>query len=180
MCYLRKLFFSGIGLCQGMFLSFLLSGFLQEGTQQWTPFQGSIWSCACFGVCLCVMAHILQGHSPQTTPKGVFFSGSRLCQDMSLYTAADFPSRHNLAQWISLLDRRMFKPILDPLKLQPSYACTGDYYKSHGPYHVGPSFTITPLKGFLTHDGGISDVTSSLQVSWEPLIALHATSRCLG
>ena len=111
---------------------------------------------------------------------------------MSLYTAADFPSRHNLAQWISLLDRRMFKPILDPSKLQPSYACTGDYYKSHGPYYVGPSFTITPLKGFLTHDGGISNAASSLQVfpgsgsmfllssTWEPLIALHATSRCLG
>ena len=43
MCYLRKLFFSGSRLCQGMFLSFLLSDFLQEGTQQRTSFQGSIW-----------------------------------------------------------------------------------------------------------------------------------------
>ena len=77
------------------------------------------------------------------------------------YTAADFLSRHNLAQWISLLDRRMFKPILDPSKLQPSYACIGDYCKSHHPYYVGPSFTITPLKGFLTHDGGISNTASS-------------------
>ena len=83
--------------------------------------------------------------------KGVFFfSGSRLCQDMSLYTAADFPSRHNLAQWISLLDRRMFKPILDPFKLQPCYACTGGYCRSHGPYYVGPSSATTSLKGFLT------------------------------
>ena len=30
------------------------------------------------------------------------------------YTATDFLSKHNLARWISLLDRRMFKPILDP------------------------------------------------------------------
>ena len=30
------------------------------------------------------------------------------------YTPADFLSRHNLAQWIPLLDRRMLKPILDP------------------------------------------------------------------
>ena len=52
--------------------------------------------------------------STNNTKGGFFFSGSRLCQDMSLYTAADFPSRHNLAQWISLWDRRMFKPILDP------------------------------------------------------------------
>ena len=98
------------------------------------------------------------------------------------YTAADFLSRHNLAQWISLLDRRMFKPILDPLKLQPSYACTGDYCRSHGPYYVGPSSAITSLRGFLTHDGGISNAASMLLLSstWEPLIALHATSRCLG
>ena len=49
--------------------------------------------------------------STNNTKGGFFFSGSRLCQDMSFYTAADFPSRHNLAQWISLLDRRIFKPI---------------------------------------------------------------------
>ena len=60
------------------------------------------------------------------------------------YTAADFLSRHNLAQWISLLDRRMFKPILDPFKLQPSYAYTRDCCRSHGPYYTGPSSAKTP------------------------------------
>ena len=43
MCYLRKLFFYGSRLCQGMLLSFLLGGFLQEGTQQQTSFQGTFW-----------------------------------------------------------------------------------------------------------------------------------------
>ena len=47
MYYLRKLFFSGSRLCQGMLLSFLLSGFLQEGTQQQTSFQGTIWLSGC-------------------------------------------------------------------------------------------------------------------------------------
>ena len=35
-------------------------------------------------------------------------------------TAADFLSRHILAQWIPMLDRRMLKPILDLFSLQPS------------------------------------------------------------
>ena len=35
-------------------------------------------------------------------------------------TATDFLSRHNVAQWISMLDRRMLKPILDLFSLQPS------------------------------------------------------------
>ena len=42
MYYLRKLFFSGSRLCQGMLLSFLLSGFLQGRTQQQASFQGMI------------------------------------------------------------------------------------------------------------------------------------------
>ena len=35
-------------------------------------------------------------------------------------TALDFLSRHNSAQWISMLDRRMLKFILDLFSLQPS------------------------------------------------------------
>ena len=75
-------------------------------------------------------------------------------------TAADFLSRLNLAQWISLLDRRMFKPILDLFSLQPSCACSGDCCRSHGPYYVGPSSATTPKKGSLTHGGGTSNAAS--------------------
>ena len=56
----------------------------------------------------------------------------------------------------------MLKPILDPFKLQPNYASTGGCCRSHGLDFVGPSSATTPLKGFLTHDGGISNAASSL------------------
>ena len=49
------------------------------------------------------------------------------------YSAADFLSRHNLAQWISLLDRWMFKPFFEPFSHQSSCACTGVCCKRHGP-----------------------------------------------
>ena len=58
----------------------------------------------------------------------LFFFGSRLC--LTLLPPQWFPTGGNttvdcllgpdVAQWISMLDRRMLKPILDLLSLQPS------------------------------------------------------------
>ena len=55
------------------------------------------------------------------------------------------------------------RPFLDLFSLQPSCACSGDYCRSHGPYIVGSSSAITPRKGSLSHVGGSSSATSSLQ-----------------
>ena len=90
---------------------------------QWLPTGGNtaVDSFSRLNLELCLFWGLFVCHGPYfvgplstNNTKGGFFSGIRLCQDMSLYTAADFPSRHNLAQWISLLDRGMFKPIFDP------------------------------------------------------------------
>ena len=94
--YLRKLLFSGSRLCQGMLLSFLLSGFLQ----------GNI--------------------------------------------AADFFSKHDVTQWIFMLDRKVFRSILDHFKKETNQVdpVLGGCCRRHGPYRVGPS-SATTLKRVL-------------------------------
>ena len=52
---------------------------------------------------------------------------------------------------------------MDLFSLQLSYTCSGDYCRSHGPYIVGSSSAITPRKGSLSHVGGSSSASSSLQ-----------------
>ena len=76
-------------------------------------------------------------------------------------TAADFLSRHNMTQWMFMLDRKVFRSILDHFSLQPTLDAftdrketnqvdpvLGGCCRRHGPYRVGPS-SATTLKRVL-------------------------------
>ena len=65
-------------------------------------------------------------------------------------TAADFLSRHNMAQWMSMLDRKVFRSILDHFRKETNQVdpVLGGCCRRHGPYIVGPS-SATTLKRVL-------------------------------
>ena len=66
------------------------------------------------------------------------------------YTAADFLSRHNMAQWMFMFDRKVFRSILDHFRKETNQVdpVLGGCCRRHGPCKVGPS-SATTLKRVL-------------------------------
>ena len=65
-------------------------------------------------------------------------------------SAADFLSRHNMTQWIFMLDTKVFRSVLDPFRketnhVDPVFGCC---CRRHGLYRVGSS-SATTLKRVL-------------------------------
>ena len=67
-------------------------------------------------------------------------------------TAADFLSRHDMTQWMFMLDKRVFRPILEHFSLQPTldafaccYSAQLPRYMAQGPAGSGPGCSALTL-----------------------------------